>query len=177
MPEGIVGEADHVEGNALGHDVVVELAAPPVVAALVPVQHDPKQVALRVPDPSTLHPRLQECSQRTPAAARGPVDLAYGPQDAVADLVADRDHVGWSSLSGECGDHLLRVGADRVGEPRQVLTLPGVWRRLVLGVGPEVGVVDVEKELHPGCLDAPSRRQVVPEIKELKLAEPEEPRV
>src|SRR5690242_21729960 len=98
------------------------------LAAIVVVEHDP---CPRIGLLGALHAGLEQRAERVPAL-RAPVEVADGPEDAVADLVADRDHVDRRALAGEGLEGLTRVLLDGVRQRRQVLALPGGRRVLVL---------------------------------------------
>ena len=61
-------------------------------------------------------------------------------------------------------DHLLGVRLDGLGELGEVLALPGRGDVLVLRVGPEVRVQDVQVELHPGRPHLPGQLQVAGQV-------------
>ena len=125
------------------------------------MHHDQQLVTRRVRGPGAGHARLQQGGQAgVVSRIRRVVHLADRPQDAVADLVADRHHVHRRALLRERADHLLGVGLHGRGELGQVLALPRGRDVLVLRVGPEVGVHDVQVDLHPGRAHAAGQRQV-----------------
>ena len=125
------------------------------------MHHDQQLVTRRVSRPGPGHARLEQGGQVVVVRRDGRVvHLADRPQDAVADLVPDRHHVHRRALLRERADHLLGVGLHGRGELGQVLALPRGGDVLVLRVGPEVGVHDVEVDLHPGRADLAGQGQV-----------------
>jgi hypothetical protein len=113
VPERVVGQADHVERHVLGGDVVVEPAAVGVVAALVEVHDEPRPRAVRVARAGGR--RAQERAQRVPLRLAA-VELAGRPQHAVADLVAELEHLRGRALRGERVQHVARVVVDLLGQ-------------------------------------------------------------
>ena len=164
VEERVVRQPDDVEGHPTGDEVVEEPVAVDVVAALVEVQHHPQLVVRRVGRSGALDAGLEQRRQVVPAGVRGPVELTRRPQHPVADLVADRHHADRRALPCECRDDVVGVAAHGVGQCGQILALPRGRGVLVLRVGPEVGVVDVQVHLHPGGHDLSRQREVVREV-------------
>ena len=79
------------------------------------------------------------------------VELARRPEDAVADLVAELEHLRRRALGGQRVERVARVVVHLRGQRRQVLG-PRGRDRLLLRIGPEVRVVRVEQDAHAGGL-------------------------
>ena len=86
------------------------------------------------------------------------VELARRPEDAVADLVAELEHLRRRALRRQRVERVARVVVHLGGQRRQVLR-PRGRDRLLLRIGPEVRVVRVEQDAHAGGLRAARHRE------------------
>ncbi len=83
----------------------------------------------------------------------GDLNVAEGPEHSAGGFVADLDHVGHDAGGFELGEDIFGVGFDLFFEGGGVEGAPGDGGFLMLGVGPGVGVVDVEEEGGAGGFD------------------------
>ena len=77
------------------------------------------------------------------------------PQHAVADFVAHLHEVGFCTISLELGEAVLRKSIDRIGKCLVAgVAFPARRDVLIGGVGPTVGVMEIDHQFHAGILDA-----------------------
>jgi hypothetical protein len=139
--------------------VVVEPLGAAVVAAPVDVNHHVEVVVAGVARAGAGDAGVHERGELGPVLPVVLVDLAERPENAGGHLVADLDHVNGCALPGEVAHDVARVGAHGRGEGGQVLSLPRGRGRLLAGVGPEVGVVQVQQDLHARLVRALGQRE------------------
>jgi hypothetical protein len=159
VPERVVRQADHVELDALGEDVVIEVPGVAIRSAAVDVDHHRQRVAGRVALAGPGDAGLEQHGELRPVLAIGPVHLTEREQHPVGDLVADLHHVHRRALPGERRDGVPGVRTDGAGQRRQALPGPRARNRLLARIRPEVRVVQVQQHLHARLLRAPTQRQ------------------
>ena len=151
VPEGVVAQSDDVAVPAQPEVVVKPLPVQLVAAAVVQVDHHPGRRGL-LPD------GLDPCGH---IAADGlPVGRsACGPQQAVGQLVAHLHHLRLHAGGPAGAQHVPCIPVDRRLQPRFIQVLPRLGRRLLAGVRPEVGVVQIQQPGHAGIFGAPGQSQ------------------
>ena len=84
----------------------------------------------------------------------GVEDLSLGPDDAAGDFVANLDHVGHRRRSIADRQHRCSVVVNLLLESVKIQPFPGGGRELLAGVGPSVGIVNVEEKFSACGFDA-----------------------
>ena len=90
--------------------------------------------------------------------------LAVGPEHAAGNFVAHLHHVGCEALFGKCGDGVAGVRKDLLDELLVIEFGPCRRHGLLGGIGPTVGVVQIEENVEAHGLGAAGERQRVREI-------------
>ena len=83
------------------------------------------------------------------------------PKHAGSNFVADLHHFRSRPLRDEAFHRFARVFVDGVHQPGNVQQRPRFGRVLFSGIGPRVGVMEVEQKLETGLLQGPRQRQGV----------------
>jgi len=91
-------------------------------------------------------------------------DLALWPEHAGGDFVSDLDPVGRGAVGGEGFEDVGGVVVNFLAEVVEIEVLPLLGGELLAGVGPGVGIVDVEEEEGAGALDAAGQAADVIEV-------------
>ena len=104
MPEGVVRDADHIEGHLPAGDVIEPPARHVVVTALGDVQHDQRRLVAVLHRPVALFEQVSQVVEV--------VVIAVRPQHAGVDLVAHLHHVRGRALGDQAAAHLVGVVVD-----------------------------------------------------------------
>ena len=108
------------------------------------------------------------------AGRDGQRHAAVGPEHAEGGLVADHHHVGRGPAADERGDRVGGIATDALDQPGKRQVGPGGGFRLLLRIGPVVRIVQRQREMEAGGLDATAERQrllqVAPRTAGLALA-------
>ena len=92
---------------------------------------------------------VQEFAQLRPAGT-----AAVGQEKTGVDFVADLHHVGEQVFFREAVQHLVGIGVDGIPHYVRGQPCPGGGRRLLAGIGPVVGIMEVQQSLHAGVFGA-----------------------
>ena len=92
---------------------------------------------------------LQELAQLRPV-----VTAAVGQEKTGVDFVADLHHFGEQAFFREAVQHAVGIGIDGIPHPVYGQPLPGGGRYLLAGVGPVIGVMEIQQNLHAGVSGA-----------------------
>ena len=140
VPVDVLRDGDDVEGDAARDGVVEPPDVPAVVAALGQVQH---HLGRRRRRPHGRAAGLEQRGQPVPV-----VPPAVGPEHATVDFVAYLGHVGRGVLCAQRGDDRIRVVVEGLRQLVEGQACPGGRLVLLARVGPGVGVVEVDQQLH-----------------------------
>ena len=174
MPEGVVGLADDVERHTLLNHIVEEPLVGENVATAVHVQHDRNVGTGRILN--TGHTRLQKSAEPLPrlpvagrclvfpvlrirAVARGNTPML--PKHAGSNLVADLHHFRRRPFRDKAVHGFARIHMDGVRQASEIKRGPRFRGVLLPGIGPRIGVMQVEQILETGLLQGSRQRQSV----------------
>ena len=156
MVIGIIARADDVVIYAILLQPFVVVGHQRRVLHLFGMDDD---LSLRTHLATSLAGVLQGGGEKLPVRILIAAPVALGLQLTVAvvhhspgDLVTRLDEVGCSPSGDELFKTVLGVGID-IGGRRGVHRLKQIGCGLLAGVGPRVGIVEVEHEFQPGILD------------------------
>lgn len=159
LPPGVIGQPQHVKGDALRLQIVQEPAAGGIVAPRIQVDHNLYVICGGEAVFDAGNPRLQQGGQMRPVVGISCPDTAVFPEHAGGDFIADLHDMRQGILRFEGGDEIGGVVVNGRLQGGEVEVGPGGRFALVPWVGPGIGVMDVQQQPHPGSMDAPRQRQ------------------
>ncbi len=161
LPALVAGESEDVELDAVGEGVVDPGAGDGVVAAFVDVEHG-EDFGIDLFDGGG---GVEELGELVPVFGGASAVGAVG-HEAGGDFISDLDHVGLCAGVFELLDDVAGVVVGFLDEVGEGEVFPRGGGELFAGVGPGVGVVEVEEEFHAGGFDAFGHGDGVGEVAE-----------
>ena len=156
MPFGVVALSNHIEVHTALYHLVNKPDALGILATQRYMQH---HHGFRC----YIFYSGGACLQQ-PGQAVGVLHVAFGPHNAMVDLVAYLHHIGQGSLCFQRHHHIVCVHIKAFLQPHKANAAPCGRFVLFAGIGPIVAVMKIEQQPHAGSLHPFGHGQRVAEV-------------